>query len=41
MTAVRKMGMPADTAAAHAFLCSEDTGYITGPQLNLSGGEFL
>ena len=36
---MRRVGMPADTANAVAFLCSEEAGYITGESLNVSGGE--
>ncbi|MBL8199695.1 MAG: SDR family oxidoreductase [Chromatiales bacterium] len=32
-------GLPADTAAAVAFLASDDACYITGDALNVSGGE--
>ncbi|MDJ0926696.1 MAG: SDR family NAD(P)-dependent oxidoreductase [Gammaproteobacteria bacterium] len=32
-------GTPADTAAAVAFLASDDAAYITGEALNVSGGE--
>jgi meso-butanediol dehydrogenase/(S,S)-butanediol dehydrogenase/diacetyl reductase len=32
-------GVPGDTAAAVAFLCSEDAAYITGESMNVSGGE--
>lgn len=32
-------GLPADTANAVAFLCSEEAIYITGESLNVSGGE--
>ncbi len=32
-------GLPADTAAACAFLCSDDGAYITGEAMNVSGGE--
>lgn len=32
-------GLPADTAAAVAFLCSDDALYITGESMNVSGGE--
>lgn len=32
-------GLPADTAAAVAFLASSDAQYITGEALNVSGGE--
>lgn len=32
-------GLPEDTAAAVAFLASEDARYITGEALNVSGGE--
>ncbi|WP_019516940.1 SDR family NAD(P)-dependent oxidoreductase [Sphingomonas sp. Mn802worker] len=32
-------GLPRDTAAAVAFLCSDEAGYITAESLNVSGGE--
>lgn len=32
-------GLPTDTAAACAFLCSDDGAYITGEAMNVSGGE--
>lgn len=32
-------GLPQDTAAAVAFLCSEEAAYITGESMNVSGGE--
>jgi len=32
-------GLPEDTAAAVAFLCSEDARYITAESMNVSGGE--
>lgn len=38
---VRRMGTPEDVAAACAFLCSEEAGYITGQQINVSGGRYL
>jgi NAD(P)-dependent dehydrogenase (short-subunit alcohol dehydrogenase family) len=41
MIPVRRMGTPDDIAAACAFLCSDDAGYITGQQLNLNGGRYL
>jgi meso-butanediol dehydrogenase/(S,S)-butanediol dehydrogenase/diacetyl reductase len=34
-----RTGQPADTAAAVAFLCSEDAAYITAESMNVSGGE--
>lgn len=34
-----RTGAPEDTAAACAFLCSEDAAYITGEAMNVSGGE--
>jgi NAD(P)-dependent dehydrogenase (short-subunit alcohol dehydrogenase family) len=40
-TPVRRAGTPADIAAACAFLCSEDAGYITGQQINVNGGWYL
>lgn len=32
-------GLPSDTAAATAFLCSDDSVYVTGEAINVSGGE--
>jgi meso-butanediol dehydrogenase/(S,S)-butanediol dehydrogenase/diacetyl reductase len=34
-----RVGLPADTAAAAAFLASDDAAFITGEALNVSGGE--
>jgi len=34
-----RTGLPADIAAAVAFLCSEDAAYITAESMNVSGGE--
>lgn len=36
---MRRSGLPEDTAAAVAFLCSDDAQYITGESMNVSGGE--
>jgi meso-butanediol dehydrogenase/(S,S)-butanediol dehydrogenase/diacetyl reductase len=36
---MRRPGRAEDTAAAVAFLCSEDASYITGESMNVSGGE--
>lgn len=36
---MRRAGLPEDTAAAVAFLCSDDARYITGESMNVSGGE--
>jgi NAD(P)-dependent dehydrogenase (short-subunit alcohol dehydrogenase family) len=41
MIPVRRMGTPEDVAAACAFLCSEDAGYVTGQQINVNGGRYL
>jgi 3-oxoacyl-[acyl-carrier protein] reductase len=35
---VRRVGQPADVAAAAAFLCSEEASYITGQILYVDGG---
>jgi 3-oxoacyl-[acyl-carrier protein] reductase len=37
-TAMRRPGEPSDIAHAIAFLCSDLAGYITGVELNISGG---
>jgi 3-oxoacyl-[acyl-carrier protein] reductase len=37
-TALRRTGEPQDVANAIAFLCSDLAGYITGVELNVSGG---
>jgi meso-butanediol dehydrogenase/(S,S)-butanediol dehydrogenase/diacetyl reductase len=34
-----RTGLPEDTAALAAFLCSPDASYITGESWNVSGGE--
>lgn len=34
-----RVGLPGDTAAATAFLASDDAAFITGEALNVSGGE--
>lgn len=34
-----RTGVPADIAAAVAFLCSDDAAYITTESMNVSGGE--
>jgi NAD(P)-dependent dehydrogenase (short-subunit alcohol dehydrogenase family) len=40
-TPVRRAGTPDDIAAACAFLCSDEAGYITGQALNVNGGWYL
>jgi NAD(P)-dependent dehydrogenase (short-subunit alcohol dehydrogenase family) len=40
-TPVRRAGTPEDVAAACAFLCSDDAGYITGQVLGVNGGWYL
>ncbi len=40
-TPVRRPGTPDDIAAACAFLCSDEAGYITGQQINVNGGWYL
>jgi 2-hydroxycyclohexanecarboxyl-CoA dehydrogenase len=40
-TPVRRAGTPDDVAAACAFLCSEDAGYITGQLIGVNGGWYL
>jgi NAD(P)-dependent dehydrogenase (short-subunit alcohol dehydrogenase family) len=40
-TPVRRPGSPDDIAAACAFLCSEEAGYITGQLIGVNGGWYL
>jgi 3-oxoacyl-[acyl-carrier protein] reductase len=37
-TPVRRVGHPADIAAAAAFLCSDEASFITGQILYVDGG---
>ena len=41
MTPVGRAGVPDDVAAACAFLCSDDAGFITGQQIGVNGGWYL
>ena len=36
-----RMGTPEDVAGAIFFLCSEDSGYVTGSELWVTGGQHL
>jgi 2-hydroxycyclohexanecarboxyl-CoA dehydrogenase len=40
-TPVRRAGTPDDIAAACAFLCSDDAGYITGQVIGVNGGMYI
>jgi 2-hydroxycyclohexanecarboxyl-CoA dehydrogenase len=40
-TPVRRAGTPDDVAAACAFLCSDEAGYITWQSINVNGGWYL
>jgi 3-oxoacyl-[acyl-carrier protein] reductase len=35
---IRRLGMPVDVAGAALFLVSEDSGWITGMVIDISGG---
>jgi 2-hydroxycyclohexanecarboxyl-CoA dehydrogenase len=41
MTPVRRVGTPDDVAAACAFLCSEQAGFITGQLIGVNGGWYI
>ena len=41
MIPVRRTGTSEDIAAACAFLCSDEAGYITGQQINVNGGRYM
>jgi NAD(P)-dependent dehydrogenase (short-subunit alcohol dehydrogenase family) len=40
-TPVRRAGTPEDVAAACAFLCSDEAGYITGQLIGVNGGWYI
>ena len=35
---MRRIGQPVEVAAAVAFFCSEEAGFVTGQTLSVSGG---
>jgi 2-hydroxycyclohexanecarboxyl-CoA dehydrogenase len=37
-TQLRRLGQPDEVAAAVAFLCAEESSYVTGETLGVSGG---
>ncbi|WCT73474.1 SDR family NAD(P)-dependent oxidoreductase [Sphingomonas naphthae] len=41
MLPVRRLGIPEDIANACAWLCSEDTGYVTGQTIGVNGGRVM
>ncbi len=40
-TPVRRVGQPEDIAAACAYLCRDDAGYVTGQVLGVNGGRVI
>ena len=38
---LERMGTPADVAGSIYYLCSEDSGYVTGSELWVTGGQHL
>jgi 3-oxoacyl-[acyl-carrier protein] reductase len=38
---LRRMGEPADVAAAVRFLASDEAGYVTGHVLDVNGGLYM
>lgn len=38
MVPVKRIGLPEDIAAACAWLCSDDAGFVTGQDINVNGG---
>jgi NAD(P)-dependent dehydrogenase (short-subunit alcohol dehydrogenase family) len=41
MMPVRRAGTPDDVAAACAFLCSDEAGFITGQLIGVNGGSYM
>ncbi|MGC4963152.1 SDR family NAD(P)-dependent oxidoreductase [Gordonia sp. DT101] len=41
LTPVRRAGLPGDVAAAAAFLCSDQAGFITGQAIGVNGGWYI
>ncbi len=41
LTPVRRTGLPDDIAAAAAFLCSDEAGFITGQVIGVNGGWYI
>lgn len=40
MVPVKRIGLPADIAAACAWLCSDHAGFVTGQEINVNGGMY-
>ena len=38
---VKRVGHPEDIAAAVAFLCSDDGGFVTGSTMSINGGQHM
>ena len=40
-TPLRRLGLPDDVASVVAFLCSDDSAFVTGETITVSGGWYM